>query len=476
MREITKYTGEFVGGKDVGRMAKERQAIASAGAGLADIVAATLNVWLEGGSSSNSWDDPQLPAHSQRFAALRAFACLRIFQKLADIPIPEPINPGAPPGTPVQLYQQDRSKFIARGTISTHASSALVDGINITATRTVMEVSEVLVPSAIINTHKKKTLESFQQPPFTLVVYRDYLRTIPPFTPPQPPQAPSHSSRATRAEGDTDDPPPPPSLPEGGSLMNMYDSMKSLSVVDQDEGGLSSGEPQTERISDSEAAEYGVRVMEGNVKPVFNKIRSRVLKDVFHVFQMLYISQTHGLRVPFSQALSAAMLIPDPDDHARLEAWGLAQNPPLKWDQMVQYRPTWLWRRCRRSIPPPEHLYPIVLEVFKTWGPLKDAKTGRPLFNTSAWAASKNILELIRQGYVSDPPGIPLYSQITIDKDGLPIHRCHRGTGGTENWHTHLRRHLPDSGVGLEHMDCRIKDVVTVHNLIVRLFFLDQHI
>jgi hypothetical protein len=34
-------------------------------------------------------------------------------------------------------------------------------------------------------------------------------------------------------------------------------------------------------------------------------------------------------------------------------------------------------------------LYPVVAKVFETFGPLKDARTGLPLFNSAAWAVAK---------------------------------------------------------------------------------------
>jgi hypothetical protein len=44
------------------------------------------------------------------------------------------------------------------------------------------------------------------------------------------------------------------------------------------------------------------------------EIRSRVLKDVFHVFNMLRISTTHALRKELAYALRDALFIPDEED------------------------------------------------------------------------------------------------------------------------------------------------------------------
>ncbi|KAJ7037315.1 hypothetical protein C8F04DRAFT_1331804 [Mycena alexandri] len=108
-----------------------------------------------------------------------------------------------------------------------------------------------------------------------------------------------------------------------------------------------------------------------------------------------------------------------------------------------------------------------------TWGPLKDGKTGIPLFNSAAWKIAKNILELIKNGFVSDPPGIQLYYCIGFDEKAaaLPIYRCVRGTNMVEGGvHTHLLAKLPSHGASVRHMVACLLDFVLRHNLHVGHF------
>jgi hypothetical protein len=54
----------------------------------------------------------------------------------------------------------------------------------------------------------------------------------------------------------------------------------------------------------------------------------------------------------------------------------------MEWDpnsfpKMLQFNAKWLWKHCKRVIPPPEQLYPLVKEVYLTFGPLLDAKSLR---------------------------------------------------------------------------------------------------
>ncbi len=183
---------------------------------------------------------------------------------------------------------------------------------------------------------------------------------------------------------------------------------------------------------------------------------------------MFYISAAHGLLHDFALALRDAMFIPDKDDQARIIVWAMSQKPPLRWEDLVARRPKWVWKRCKRIIPPAEELFENVSQVFQHYGPLKDAKTHLPLFNTTAWGIAKNILDLIKKGFLSDPPGIPLYYQLGMDQFGMTLYRCMRGTNMTEGGvHTHLRSRLPTSGVSIRHIQSRLLDFILRHNLLV---------
>lgn len=209
--------------------------------------------------------------------------------------------------------------------------------------------------------------------------------------------------------------------------------------------------------------------MDGALPSTWNaRMYSRVLKDPFHVFHMFYISASHGLRVAFARALRDAIFILDPEDAARISRW--AQSHGLTLDDIKTYRARWLWLHCKRIIPPPEQLYAAVAKVFRLYGPLKDASTGMPLFNTEAWKTAKRILKLIHDGYLSDPPGVALYQVMgTGSTNDLPVYRCLRGTNATEGGvHTHLRNHLPSSGMSIEHAQAYLMDYSLCHNLNVR--------
>lgn len=201
-----------------------------------------------------------------------------------------------------------------------------------------------------------------------------------------------------------------------------------------------------------------------------NQIRSRVLKDPFHVFNMFYISKCHGLQYQFVCELRDAIFIPDQQDKAQIDTWGVTQNPRLSYEKLWNISPQWVRERCKHIIPPPKILYAYVGKVFLSYGPLKDPCSQAPLFNADNWQTAKQIMSLIKNGYLSDPPDIPLYTVIGLDKKsgGLPIYKCACGTNSTEGAvHTHLCKYMPKSGVSLHHLHACLHDYVLRHNLTV---------
>ncbi|KAJ3816731.1 hypothetical protein F5880DRAFT_1618992 [Lentinula raphanica] len=426
----------FVGAIDLAKLAKERLVIKRATMGLADLCAATLGK--------------------------------RLNKNLISIPVPSPLPSDAVPtsGDPILLFGDDRSRLIARGRISEHYKpQSSYNNINITDLRCVIEVTDVYVPGAVISTHHKRSLESFGSAPFHLVCLKSHLRvphtTVPESTKsPMPIMMSSPRLKTIAPEGVDDLMSMSTSLgqaSDGNVGMLLLDNIDSLGHDNLPSVPLESFALDPKSKADGDEVFKAIAQMSWAPD-----MRSRVKKDAFHVFDMFYISTSHGLRVDFSCALRDAIFIPDSADRDRITTWASRQDPPLTWEYLVRTRPKWVWTHCKRMIPPPEQLYRLVELVFRTYGPLKDVKTGSPLFNTAAWSVSRNILELIRKGYLSDPPGFALYTQIGIDSkaDGLPIYRYFRGTNFTEGGH----------GVSVRHVHSCLQDFVLCHNLRVGTF------
>ena len=180
--------------------------------------------------------------------------------------------------------------------------------------------------------------------------------------------------------------------------------------------------------------------------------------------------QLTPLRLQFTRELRDAIFIPDQADKSRINSWGELQNPPQTYNTLRNSSPQWIRERCKHIIPAPKKLWLLVSRIFRTYGPLIDPKTKKPLFTTDNWKTAKHVLDLIQNGFLSDPPGIPLYTVVGLDTKagGLTIYRCARGTNATEGGvHKHIRARLPKCGASLRHVNAALHDFVLYHNLSV---------
>ena len=69
----------------------------------------------------------------------------------------------------------------------------------------------------------------------------------------------------------------------------------------------------------------------GEIPTEYPLIQSRVLKDPFHVFNMIYISRAHGLLYDFAHALCDAMFIPDKEDKDKISVFAASLDPTQTW-------------------------------------------------------------------------------------------------------------------------------------------------
>lgn len=488
----------FTGALDLANYAKDRRVISNAKCSLTDLCAVVIGKRLNKNVSeriSAAWEHTNLTSEQQHYAACDAYVPLILYHTLSKLSVPKPLPSQIIPFTPVLLYNSDNTVIIATGHLASNLEARTFDDVNISPSRTLVEISKVLVPAAIISSHSKRALKSFGPPCFLLVCLRSHLYIYDPTTFSLPANEmttstlPANENAAMSNQMSLDNMGPSISNP-GAAGDNPSENLDadcwddgmgdflraSLSGVgsEPDEAAVTrptfSHPPQN---VDIESKVCGEKILSSVARSAGwdDTLRSRVLKDIFHVFNMLRLSRTHALRKEFGRALRDTLFIPDQEDRMRISAWAATLEHPKTFEQLEGSQPDWLRKRCRRVIPPPQVLFPLVEKLFLAYGPLKDSSTQLPLFNQQNWKTAKQILELIHQGSVSDPPGIPLYTVICLDaKAGhLPIYRCSRGTNFTEGGvHTHLRSRLPTSGASVRHVNACLCDFVLQHNLRVR--------
>ncbi|KAF9529747.1 hypothetical protein CPB83DRAFT_882672 [Crepidotus variabilis] len=482
LQEAVRSSTPFIGALDLAGYAKERHVISNArSCSLADLCAMVLGKRMNKNVSertSAAWENVTLTDKQKVYAACDAYVPLLIYNKLSHLSVPKRLPSTLAALIPVLVYATDNTTIIATGHISNHFQALTFDDIRITRTHTLVTVTSVQVPATLLTSHRKRPLLSFGEAPFEAVCLLSHLRTYDPSSFKMPLRSTDSTSGVTSltmlkpvaVDALADD--------SDGAYLDSGDGAGSLLRELDMEDEIDAAELTRESVAkekDGESEAIGRQILSAMPQPeTWDRIlHSRVLKDIFHVFNMLRLSSTHGLRKEFGRVMRDTLFIPNKEDRLRISAWGATLNPPKTFGQLVATRPAWVWRHCRRTVPPPNILFRLIQEFFDEWGPLKDATTKAPLFNQSHWKVAKQILELIRQGFISDPPDIPLYTLIGVDNaaGNLPIYRCSRGTNFTEGGvHTHLRSRLPTSGASVRHVNASLCDFVLQHNLRVGTF------
>ncbi|EIW52507.1 uncharacterized protein TRAVEDRAFT_24023 [Trametes versicolor FP-101664 SS1] len=464
---------------------------------------------------STRWADRELLPDFVAYAALDVYAVWAVYAILGTMETAQLVTTDSPGGSPVTLYASD-GREVASGIIALDRVDQLngikVTPARTLITVSSVRVPGYMHPPSLSPSHSATALSAFGSPPFQLVVFSRMLRTapaspdvvsaharqasdlgppsesnplpVPPPTSTGPPPTVSNTSTLSRAAADLtnatstskaipcaaqSEPPTPGATATNESVINtgLLDSLNLSDPLpllcscnsDADACDASSGDHAQKEQSVEESltdpdAEAALRVLLAQYDELdsatLQATRSRVLGDIFHLHHQFPISQHHGLRRPFSRALSAALFIPDREDKAAVEA--VLKQRGLSYNSKILSDPAWVLRRVRRYVPPPEILLPRVTAVIKTYGALKDSVTGQPLFNQRAWDISANILENVRMGYYSDPPGLQLFYQIGQDKYGLTLYRCCRGTNDVEGGvHQNLIRRFTSFNISPRH-------------------------
>ena len=148
-----------------------------------------------------------------------------------------------------------------------------------------------------------------------------------------------------------------------------------------------------------------------------------VKKDIFHAFHMIPMAVNHGAWPLFLRAMRDHLMRWDPAIHATVDET-CRRVFKLSFDQMLLRNPHFIAERTPCHVPALSILVPALCLVFDTFGNALDVKTNLPLFNAEAHRKANAVLELARQGYLSDIEGVSLYERAGIDKYGLQKWKC----------------------------------------------------
>jgi hypothetical protein len=199
---------------------------------------------------------------------------------------------------------------------------------------------------------------------------------------------------------------------------------------------------------------------------------TRVLDDAFHFMDRIFrlLPKKHSAFRAFAHDFSEAMFLRDKDDEAQVRV--VLERKGINWDYARRAHPPSLNRRIRRYIPSRDILVPRLETLFNGYrNVICTAQTGRTkkFFSKDAQEMSDRLLDTARRGFVSDPPGIPLYYRMGIDRDGLSVYRTIRGTNSVEGGvHMAVRRVFGSLQASPELAECLLLNWMLRRNKTVR--------
>src|SRR5260221_2999388 len=147
----------FVGALDLATFAKQRHIVANAKCSLADICAAVLQRRMNKSVSertSAAWEHAHLTPEQLHYAACDAYIPLLLHQQLSKFSIPECLPTELVPSTPVLVYNPENSMIIAIVHLAPDLHCARFDDVAITRRHTLVEITDIFVPAAIVTSHR----------------------------------------------------------------------------------------------------------------------------------------------------------------------------------------------------------------------------------------------------------------------------------------------------------------------------------
>lgn len=168
-----------------------------------------------------------------------------------------------------------------------------------------------------------------------------------------------------------------------------------------------------------------------NPTPEIQECYTRIKKDIFHAFHMIPLPSSHGLRAVFLRTLRDHMMRWDPTIRAKVDKT-CRRVFKISFEVMLLRNPHWIKKRTPRYIPRPSILVPAIQHVFNVFGNARDAVSGQPLFSKLAWQKANAVVDLAREGYLSDLDDVVVYEKAGIDQYELDLWNSIRGTNKLE--------------------------------------------
>jgi hypothetical protein len=460
--------GSYCKNKKV-KVSRNGASVLSGRASLADLVAAVLQKSLRKDETirGSDWEMDKLSETQIEYAALDAWSSLEVYLAVSQQQTRGTFTHIV--GEKVSLLSMDHRFEIAIGTFNGYLGNGKGKGKRKDSQLVNISISEILLPNAIVtkstSTSMGEDLNSFFLKnngvlPLTVHIERSRIKAVVETVPKS--VDPALCSPYSPCEAQIDC-----SQVSASNIPSLFDIPPSDD--DEDDAAVDELEPL---LHDADAAcemnrdmddildpsnfdrDQNLEIVAADVlgklaqEPWMDIVRSRVCADVFHLMKHVKAYTTHALYKQYLGQLRDAFLIKCEEDVLACTAALAGFDPPVSFDEKYHQNPGWCHERIRRWIPPLEILYARVESVFKVYGSLQDPKSNKSLFNETCWKQAGNVLYAIKQGWVSDPPGVQLYEDKYRDKLGLMVRCCWRGTNFLEGG-LHRNVHKNASGYNM---------------------------
>ncbi|CEP15769.1 hypothetical protein [Parasitella parasitica] len=188
---------------------------------------------------------------------------------------------------------------------------------------------------------------------------------------------------------------------------------------------------------------------------------------------MIPIRLNYGMSREFIQKFRDALLVNNAEDEEKvrsyLDSLQSDHRDKMTFKQLMQKKSRWVLKRMRRHVPPPDELHASVKALFDIYEDSKCAVSEFSLFDRRCKAVAPSVLDSIKRGHISDPPGISWYYLLYIDKLGFPVYRCTRGTNSIEGGvHQNIVRKFASFNASPALTDCALADYRLRHNIQVQ--------
>ncbi|KAI8136730.1 hypothetical protein BJV82DRAFT_675742 [Fennellomyces sp. T-0311] len=323
------YNVTWKGALELGSFCRRRGKIHRSTMGLSEISAAVLGGYLrkEPTTCLSNWECNELSEVQKAYAALDAWASLKVFDVVKDSQMFEKHVPAsAPHGLPCSLQYAGTAVAFSR----------LNNQIGQDSEDSLFTVTKIVVPGAVVMSAdgKIKVLSDFDGLPFTIKTSRAYLRTENPdlCTPDQTPRellSQVASTEQNRTDADIDE------------------SFEIRSISTLSSCSSSEGESENNEVMLRQATQRSNRIQE-TLHSIHQQDRNpRILKDIFHLMAMLKISKRHGLAKEFARRFRDAISIINTEDRNRVERH--LRSIGMSWNYMFVKNPAWVGSKNRHG-------------------------------------------------------------------------------------------------------------------------------